>query len=126
MKMNSVLPFSMLLLVLILFSIDPDTSLVAADNVYKQNCRDIVVSDDKSHKDKSNNKIQNGEHLCPVCQSNSLSFESLNTHKGNQIQLINCKVCDYEWQETWTLPNWYWLKSSSPDNHWTSERWNVV
>jgi len=25
---------------------------------------------------------------------------------------------------TWTLPNWFWLKSSSPDNHWTSERWD--
>jgi hypothetical protein len=39
--------------------------------------------------------------------------------------LINCKLCDYEWQETWILPNWFWLKSSSPVNHWTSERWNV-
>jgi hypothetical protein len=115
----------MVLLLLILFSIDPDTSLVAADNVPRQNYRDIASSDDKSNRDKSNNKIQNGEHLCPVCQSNSLSFESINTYSGNQIQLINCKVCDYEWQETWILPNWFWLKSSSPDNHWTSQRWNT-
>jgi DNA-directed RNA polymerase subunit M/transcription elongation factor TFIIS len=124
--LNTALHLSIVLPVLILFSIDPDTSLVADNNVLKQNYRDIVVSDDKSDKHKANHNLQNGEHLCPVCQSNSLSFESLNTHKGNQIQLINCKVCDYEWQETWTLPNWYWLKSSSPDNHWTSERWNVV
>lgn len=40
--------------------------------------------------------------------------------------MINCKACDYEWQESWILPNWFWLKSSSPNNHWTSERWNVI
>jgi hypothetical protein len=125
MKMNSALPFSILLPVLILFSIDPDTSLVA-DITYKQTYGDIASSDDKSDKHKTNYKMQNGEHLCPICQSNSLSFEGLNIYEGKQIQLINCKVCDYEWQETWKLPNWYWIKSSSPDNHWTSERWNIV
>ena len=40
--------------------------------------------------------------------------------------MINCKACDHEWQESWILPNWFWLKSSSPNNHWTSERWNVI
>jgi hypothetical protein len=124
MKMNTALPFSIVLLVLILFSIDPGTSLVA-DNAYKQNYRDIAVSEDKLKKDKTSYKIQNGEHHCPRCESHSLAFESLNTYEGKQIQLINCKTCEYEWQETWTLPNWFWLKSSSPDNHWTSERWNT-
>jgi hypothetical protein len=34
------------------------------------------------------------------------------------------KDCSFEWQETWTLPNWLWLKSSQSNNHWTSDRWN--
>lgn len=61
MKMNTALPFSIVLLVLILFSIDPGTSLLA-DNAYKQNYRDIAVSEDKLRKDKTSYKIQNGEH----------------------------------------------------------------
>jgi hypothetical protein len=114
--MNTALPFSIILPVLILFSIDPDTSLLA-DNTQKINHRDIVVTDDKLNKDKSNKKIQNDKHLCPNCESHSLSFESLNTYEGKRIQLINCKSCDYEWQESWTLPNWFWLKLSSPNIH---------
>jgi hypothetical protein len=121
MRMNTAFPFSLVLPVLILFSIDPDTSLVA-NNAYKQNYRDVAISEDK---DKTKYKIQNGEHFCPRCESHSLAFESLNTSEGKQIQLINCKTCEYEWQEAWTLPNWFWLKSSSPDNHWTSGRWNT-
>jgi hypothetical protein len=124
MKMNTALSFSIVLPVLIIFSIDPDTTLLA-DNTQKLSYRDIVVTDDKLNKDRSNKKIQNYKHLCPNCESHSLSFESLNTYEGKQIQLINCKSCDYKWQESWTLPNWFWLKSSSPNNHWTSERWNV-
>jgi hypothetical protein len=122
--MNTALTFSIFLLVLILFSIDPDTTLLA-DNTQKLNYRDIAVTDDKLNKERSNKKIQNGKHLCPNCESHSLSFESLNMYEGKQIQLINCKSCDYEWQESWLLPNWFWLKSSSPDNHWTSDRWNA-
>ena len=49
--MNTALPFSIVLPVLILFSIDPDTSLVS-DNTLKQNLRDISSSGDKLHKDK--------------------------------------------------------------------------
>jgi hypothetical protein len=108
--------------VIFLFSIDPDTTLVA-DNTQKLYYRDIVVTDD--NKAKSDKKIRYDKHLCPNCESHSLSFEGLNSTEGKQIQLINCKLCDYEWQETWILPNWFWLKSSSPVNHWTSERWNV-
>jgi DNA-directed RNA polymerase subunit M/transcription elongation factor TFIIS len=125
MKMNTCLQLSIVLAVLILFSIDPETSLVA-EYVHKQNYKDIVVSDGKFDKRKTNYKIQNGEHLCPKCESHSSSFQALNTCEGQQIQLISCKTCDFEWQETWTLPNWFWIRSSSPDNHWTSERWNKV
>jgi transcription elongation factor Elf1 len=125
MKMNTALPFSIILPVLILFAIDPDTSLVAADAVYKQNYKGIATSEDKFNKDKASSKIQNDRHLCPMCESYSLSFEGLNIDRGKQIQLINCKVCDYEWQETWKLPNWHLLKSSFPGDHWTSERWNI-
>jgi hypothetical protein len=121
MKMNTALPFLIILPVLILFAIDPDTSLVAADANYKG----IAASMDKFDKDKASSKIQNDRHLCPICGSHSLSFEGLNIDKGKQIQLIICIVCDYEWQETWTLPNWHWLKSSFPDDHWTSGRWNT-
>jgi Zn ribbon nucleic-acid-binding protein len=116
---NGAFPFSIVLLVLILFSLDPETSLVA-DNTSKQNNRDIATSDDKFNKNKTNSRIQNDGHLCPECKSHSLTFESLSTYEGKQVQLINCKSCGFEWQEIWTLPNWFWLKSSSPDNHWTS------
>jgi hypothetical protein len=44
--------------VLILFSLDPETSLMA-DNTTKQNNRDIATSDDKFNKIKTNSKIQN-------------------------------------------------------------------
>ena len=57
--MNTALSFSLVLPVLIIFSIDPDTSLVA-DNTFKQKFRDIAVFDDKLNKDKGKNKIQNG------------------------------------------------------------------
>ena len=115
-----------ILAVLVIFSLDPDTSLVA-DNVFKINYRDTAsVIDDKPRYKISNNKIQNDQHHCPRCESHYLAFESLNTYEGKQIQLINCKTCEYEWQESWILPNWFWLKSSSQDNHWTSERWNTV
>jgi hypothetical protein len=49
MRMNTALPFSLVLPVLIVFSIDPDTSLVA-DNTFKQNLRDIASSEDKLNK----------------------------------------------------------------------------
>jgi hypothetical protein len=129
MRMNTVLPFSLVLPVLIVFSIDPDTSLVA-DNTFKQKFRDIAVFDDKLNKYKGKNKIQNGEHLCPQCKSHFLTVQPIDDmdidKKGGQsIQSIKCRDCGSHWKETWTLPNWFWLKSSSLDNHWTSERWNT-
>jgi DNA-directed RNA polymerase subunit M/transcription elongation factor TFIIS len=123
MEINTALPFTIILPVLIVFAIDPNTSLVA-DTYYKQNYREIAASEDKFNKGKASNQIQSERHLCPRCESHSLSFEGLNIDKGKQIQLINCKVCDYEWQEIWKLPNWHWLKSSFPEDHWTSGRWN--
>jgi hypothetical protein len=123
--MNTALPFSIILPVLILFSIDPYTSLVA-DNTYKINYRDSALIDDKFKGKSSNTGIHDVKHICPNCGSVYLSFQTLNTFEGKQIQLINCRICDYEWREVWVLPNWLWLKLSSPDNHWTSERWNTV
>lgn len=96
-----------------------------ADNTAKQNNRDVATSDDKFNRNKTNSKIQNDKHLCPECKSHSLRFKTLSINEGKQIQLIICKTCGFEWEEIWTLPNWFWLKSSSPDNHWTSERWNI-
>jgi hypothetical protein len=76
--------------------------------------------------DSNNIKNEVVEHFCPRCDSHSLTFEGLNTAEGKQIQLISCRVCGFEGQETWTLPNWFWLKLSSylPHNHWTSKMWN--
>jgi hypothetical protein len=129
MRRNTVLPFSTVLPVFIIFSIDPDTSLVA-DNSYKQNYRDIVVSDDKINKDKSKNKIQNGQHLCPQCKSHFLTVQPIDTdvdtNAGQSVQSIKCRDCGSQWKEVWTLPNWFWLKSSSPYNHhWSSEKWDT-
>lgn len=68
--MNIALPFSLVLPVLIVFSIDPDTSLVA-DNSFKQNLRDIASSDDKLNKYKSNTR--NGEQFSPNVQDLELA-----------------------------------------------------
>jgi ssDNA-binding Zn-finger/Zn-ribbon topoisomerase 1 len=70
-------------------------------------------------------KYVDSNHYCPKCNSHSLSFQGLDTAEGKRIQLIDCNDCGFELQEMWLLPNWFWLKSSSPDNYWTSERWNV-
>ena len=62
MKIYTILPFSIVSAVLILFSIDPDTSLVT-DNTYKINYRYVeALSDDKINKVKNSNKIQDGHH----------------------------------------------------------------
>jgi hypothetical protein len=55
MRIDTALPFSTVLQVLIVFSIDPYTSLVA-DNVQKLNYRDTALSDDRLNKDKNNNR----------------------------------------------------------------------
>ena len=108
----------------ICFTLDP-TPTIAEDTTDKTIERYLhlynpALADNTSSKEKSDVK-----HFCAKCKSDSLTFEGVSISKGKQIQLINCKVCGYEWQETWTLPNWIWLKSISPDNHWTSDRWNL-
>jgi hypothetical protein len=131
MRMNTALLFSFVFSVLIVFSIDPDTSLVA-DNTYKLNYRDVAaLSDDKINKDKSNDK-QNGQHLCPKCESRFLTFQPIDANAGSHIgkegqsvQSIKCRDCGFHWKETWTLSSWIWLKSSSQDNNGDSERWNI-
>ena len=114
----------------ICFTLDP-TPTVAEDTtdkiIERQQYSNIRFTDNNNNNndDKSDQrKDVDVGHFCPKCKSHSLAFEGLNIDKGIQIQLINCKMCGYEWQETWTLPNWFWLKSSSLNIHWTSERWN--
>jgi DNA-directed RNA polymerase subunit M/transcription elongation factor TFIIS len=112
----------------ICFTLDP-TPTIAEDTTDKTTERYLYLYNtaltDSNNSDKGDQKKNSDvKHFCPKCKSHSLTFESLSIYEGKQIQLIDCTVCGYEWQETWTLPNWYWLKSSSPNNHWTSERWN--
>jgi DNA-directed RNA polymerase subunit M/transcription elongation factor TFIIS len=119
----------LIIVLAIFFTTDP-TPTVAEDTTDKANEKLLnnIQSTDGSNNNNNNDKKdqkKNGdaEYLCPRCSSHSLTFEGLSTYEGNVIQLINCSDCSFEWQETWTLSNWLWLKSSS-DNHWTSERWN--
>jgi DNA-directed RNA polymerase subunit M/transcription elongation factor TFIIS len=112
-------------LVLVLFSVfaicfisDP-TPTIAEDTTDKTIERYLYLYNttltDSNNSDKNDQKKDSDiNHSCPKCKSHDLTFEGLNTYEGKQIQLIDCTVCGYEWQETWTLPNWYWLKSSSP------------
>jgi DNA-directed RNA polymerase subunit M/transcription elongation factor TFIIS len=113
----------------ICFTLDP-TPTIAEDTTDKTIERYLYLFNgaltDNNNSDKGDQKKNSDvRHFCPKCRSHSLTFEGLNTFDGKQIQLISCKDCNFEWQETWTLPNWFWLKSSSPDSHWTSDRWNV-
>ena len=90
-------------------------------------CVIVTTTDNSNNKNGKNDdkKIHDSKHFCPICNSNMLSFEGLSTSHGELIQLVDCKICSFEWQETWTLPNWLWLKSSQSDYHWTSDRWNI-
>src|SRR5215207_4345359 len=108
MKMFS---FAVVLLVIILFSVDPNTSLVA-DTIYKPNYRDGAVSDDKGNKDNGYNKVHNGEHICLQCKSHSLTLQpsEIDREGGQLVQSIECRDCGFQWQELWTLPNWFWSR----------------
>ena len=115
----------------ICFTLDP-TPTIAEDTTDKIGDRNLYLFNtaltDKNDSEK-NDQTKNSEvkHFCPKCKSHGLTFEKLSKVEGTQIQLINCHNCNYEWQETWTLPNWHWLKSSSPNNHWTSSViWNPM
>jgi DNA-directed RNA polymerase subunit M/transcription elongation factor TFIIS len=110
----------------ICFTLDPTPTIAedTTDKIIERYLYNISLTDNNNSDKSDPKKNSDIKHFCPKCKSHSLTFEGLNTYGGKQIQLINCKSCEYEWQETQTLPNWYWLKLSSPDNHWTSERWN--
>ena len=122
-----------LMLVIILgicFVIDP-TPTVIEDMTDKtiESYQYNTISLDNNNSDNPKNiqkKYADLNHSCPKCDSHSLSFEGLDTSAGKRIQLIDCTECNLEWQEMWSLPNWFWLKILSPDNHWTSERWNMA
>ncbi|SRR5215204_1962872 len=119
-----------LILVVILaicFTIDPTPTVVedTTDKTIERYLYNTPSTDNSNSNDNDkNNQKKNVDvkHFCPRCNSHSLTFERLSISEGKVIQLINCKACSFEWQETWTLPNWFWLKSSLPYNHWTSER----
>jgi hypothetical protein len=66
-------------------------------------------------------KIHDTKHVCPKCNSGSLTFEGTNAGKGELIQTIT-RTCSIKWQETWTLSSWCWLKSSSSHDHWISNK----
>lgn len=113
----------------IFFTTDP-TPTIAEDTTDKTSDRylyDSTTTDNSINKNGKNDdkKIHDIKHFCPICNSNMLTFEGLSTSHGELIQLVDCQICSFEWQETWTLPNWLWLKSSKSDYHWTSDRWNI-
>lgn len=124
-------PLLVLILIIIFgifFTTDP-TPTIAEDTTDKTNDRylyDSTTTDNSNNKNGKNDdkKIHDIKHFCPICNSNMLTFEGLSTSRGEVIQLVDCIICSFEWQETWTLPNWLWLKSSQSDYHWTSDRWN--
>jgi DNA-directed RNA polymerase subunit M/transcription elongation factor TFIIS len=113
----------------ICFVIDPTPTVIEdmTDKTIERNLYNTVPLDNSDNYNYNNaqKKKVDPNHYCPKCNSHSLFFEGLDTAEGKRIQLIDCSECNFEWQETWTLSNWFWLKSSSPENHWTSERWNV-
>jgi hypothetical protein len=112
----------------ICFTLDPTPTIAedTTDKIIERQLCNIHFTDNNNNGDKNDQtKNVDAKHFCPNCKSGSLTFEGISTYEGKQIQIINCKMCGYEWQETWTLPNWFWLKLSSADSHWTSERWNI-
>jgi hypothetical protein len=115
------------IILVICFVVDP-TPTVIEDMTDKTIERYLYGTLD-NNSDDNNKSVQkkyvDSNHYCPKCNSYSLSFQGLDTAEGKRIQLIDCNDCGFELQEMWLLPNWFWLKSSSPDNYWTSERWNV-
>jgi|SRR5215207_224189 len=124
--MRTLFVLFLVIILVICFTTDPTPTVVQdMTETTKERYLYYTSSTDNSN---SNNNDKNDQkknidvnHFCSKCNSHSLSFEGLDTATGRQIQLINCNDCGFEWQETWTLPNWFWLKSSLPYNHWTSE-----
>jgi DNA-directed RNA polymerase subunit M/transcription elongation factor TFIIS len=124
--MRAWLVFLLFSLLAVCFTLDP-TPTVAEDTTDKKIVfyhYNTSLTDNNNSNTNDQKKNSDVKHFCPKCESHSLTFEGISMGEGKQIQLINCSDCDYEWQETWTLPNWLWLKSSSPNNHWTSDKWS--
>jgi DNA-directed RNA polymerase subunit M/transcription elongation factor TFIIS len=120
--------FIFVIVLAICFTIDPTPTVVEdmTDKTVERYLYNTPSTDNNSNNNDKNDQKKNIDvnHSCPRCKSHSLTFEGLSTSEGKVVQLINCKSCSFEWQETWTLPNWFWLKSSLPYNHWIAERWN--
>jgi hypothetical protein len=66
--------------------------------------------------------VLNASHIFSLF--NQLTIRTQIQMQDNQFQSIKCRDCGSQRKEIWTLPNWFWLRSSSPDNHWT-EKWNT-
>jgi hypothetical protein len=123
--MKEIFVLVFVIILAICFVIDPTPTVTEdmTDKTIERNLYNTVSIDNYKNDEKKNVDVN---HSCPKCNSHSLSFKGLDTFEGKRIQLIDCNDCNFEWREMWSLPNWFWLKSSSPDNYWTSERWNVV
>jgi hypothetical protein len=112
-----------LFIILAIFFVTDPTPTVIEDMTDKTTIERYLyntISIDNYKNDQKKNVDAN--HSCPKCSSHSLSFEGLDLPEGKRIHLINCNDCNFGWQEMWSLPNWFWLKSSSPENHWASEK----
>ena len=127
--MKSSFALSLVIALAICFTTDP-TPTVAEDTTDKTIERYLYNTPPSTDNNINNNdkndqrKNTDVKHSCPKCNSYSLTFKGLSIYEGKKIQIISCNDCSVKLQEIWTLPNWFWLKSSSPNNHWTSERWN--
>src|SRR5215204_7160495 len=108
----------------ICFTTDPTPTVAedATDKIIERYLYSIPSTDNNNNNDDKNDQKKKADvkHSCLKCSSHSLTFKGLGISEGKQIQFVSCNDCGFEWQETWTLPNWFWLKSSSPDSHWTS------
>jgi DNA-directed RNA polymerase subunit M/transcription elongation factor TFIIS len=86
----------------ICFTLDP-TPTIVEDTTDKTIERYFYLFNstltDNNNSDKGDQKKNSDvKHFCPKCKSHSLTFEGLS--EGKQIQLISCKDCNFEWQET--------------------------
>ena len=124
--MKSSFVLSLVIALAVCFTTDPTPTMAedTTDKITERYLYNIPSTDNNNNDDDKNDQKKKADikHSCSKCSSHSLTFEGLGISEGKQIQFIGCNDCSFEWQETWILPNWFWLKSSSPDNHWTSER----
>ena len=84
MRIDTALPFSTVLQVLIVFSIDPYTSLVA-DNVQKLNYRDTALSDDRLSKDKNDDQVTSDVQDLELAQGIKDSLKEAGFNTVNSI-----------------------------------------